>query len=228
MDAITTHMESDFDGLASMVAAKKLYPDARLIIPSGCQPGVRSYLERYPLPLGSANHIDPKQITRLVLVDTQDPKRIGLLEKALQNSEISVDIFDHHPPESKEASLPAPNHQVIEAVGATTTLLVEILKERKIRITPSEATLYAIGIYEETGSLAYPNTSPRELEMAAFLLKSGADLRVVADFVTRHLTIPQIQLLNAHIDTGKHQIVRVTLTIVNFDPFPKTRTLDLT
>jgi len=218
MDAITTHMESDFDGLASMIAAKKLYPDAHLIIPGGCQPGVRSYLERYPLPLTPANQIDPRQITRLILVDTQDSQRIGLLEKAFQNPELSVHIFDHHPSESKETSGSSANFQVIDSVGATTTLLVEILQQRNIAITPSEATLYAIGVYEETGSLVYSNTTPRDLEVAAHLVKSGADLRVVADFVTRHLTIPQIQLLNALLQAahplhlGRRRVVMAVLS----------------
>ena len=218
MDAITTHMESDFDGLASMVAAKKLYPDAHLIIPGGCQPGVRLYLERYPLPLAIANHIDPKHITRLVLVDTRNPQRIGLLKKAMNNPEVSIHIFDHHPIGQENTSLPSANFQVIDSVGATTTLLVEILQKRKIAINSSEATLYAIGIYEETGSLMYPNTTSRDLQAAAHLVKCGADLKVVAEFVTKHLTIPQIQLLNALLQAayplhfGRRRVIMAVLS----------------
>ena len=33
MDIITTHIGADFDSLAAMVAAKKLYPDAVLVFP---------------------------------------------------------------------------------------------------------------------------------------------------------------------------------------------------
>ena len=36
MDVITTHINADFDCLASMVAAKKLYPEAKLVF-SGSQ-----------------------------------------------------------------------------------------------------------------------------------------------------------------------------------------------
>ncbi len=218
MDAITTHLESDFDGLASMIATKKLYPNAHLIIPGGCQPGVRSYLERYPLPLTPASQVDPSHITRLIVVDTQDFKRIGLLEKVFQNPEISVHIFDHHPSEPKGTALHSADFQIIETVGATTTLLVEILQKNEIPITPSEATLYAIGVYEETGSLVYPNTTPRDLQVAAHLLTCGADLKVVADFITRHLTIPQIKLLNAllhaayPIHLGRRRVVLAVLS----------------
>jgi len=33
MDVITTHINADFDSLASMMAAKKLYPQAILVFP---------------------------------------------------------------------------------------------------------------------------------------------------------------------------------------------------
>ena len=33
MDVITTHINADFDAVGSMVAAKKLYPDAILVYP---------------------------------------------------------------------------------------------------------------------------------------------------------------------------------------------------
>ena len=41
MDLITTHLNADFDGLASMVAARKLYPGAVLVLPGGAQESVR-------------------------------------------------------------------------------------------------------------------------------------------------------------------------------------------
>ena len=197
MEAITTHIESDFDGLASMVAAKSLYPNAHLIIPGSCQPGVREFLDRYPLPLTPPLHVPPNEITRLILVDTQDPTRIGALEKSLGNPRVSVHIFDHHPSESTHSRNFQTDFQVIDNVGATVTLLVETLIQQNRSIVPSEATLYAIGLYEETGSLLYPNTTPRDLLVAAHLLEFGADLTIVSEFVTRKLTIPQIQLLNA-------------------------------
>ena len=37
MELIATHLNADFDGLASMVAARKLYPGAMLVLPGGAQ-----------------------------------------------------------------------------------------------------------------------------------------------------------------------------------------------
>lgn len=50
MDLISTQVAADFDALASMLAASKLYPQASLVFP-GCQErDVREFLARAGLP----------------------------------------------------------------------------------------------------------------------------------------------------------------------------------
>ena len=51
MDVIATHSNADFDGLASMVAARKLFPGAKLVLPAGGQETVRNFLDLYDLGL---------------------------------------------------------------------------------------------------------------------------------------------------------------------------------
>ena len=218
MNVITTHLESDFDGLASMMAAQRLYPDARVVVPGSCQPGVRNFLERNSLSITQASRINPSQISRLVLVDTQDPDRLGVLKEALQNPGLSLHIFDHHPGSPQNTTALKTDFQIIDTVGATITLLVEEIRDRGILLSPFEATLFAIGLYEETGSLVYPNTTPRDLQIAAYLLQAGADLNVVADYTKQRFTIPQIELLNALLQAshplylGKRRIVLALLS----------------
>jgi tRNA nucleotidyltransferase (CCA-adding enzyme) len=44
---------------------------------------------------------------------------------------------------------------VIKTVGATASILVSILKAKGVDITPEEATIMMLGIYEETGSFLF-------------------------------------------------------------------------
>ena len=44
MDLITTHVNADFDGLSSLVAAKKLYPNSRLLLPGSQEEAVQEFL----------------------------------------------------------------------------------------------------------------------------------------------------------------------------------------
>ncbi|MCS6898006.1 MAG: DHH family phosphoesterase, partial [Nitrospira sp.] len=195
MDVITTHSHADFDGLASMVAAKKLFPDAKLVLPAGAQETVRSFLAVYDLGLTKLKELELEQVTRLILVDTQDPSRIGPLKVCVENPATEVVVFDHHR-ESESVFAGRSAQSVVEPVGATTTILVELLRRRQVTVTPFEATVMALGLYEETGSFGFSSTTSRDLEAGAFLVAAGADLTIVADTLRRPLDPDAIALLN--------------------------------
>ena len=206
MELVTTHLNADFDGLASMVAARKLYPGATLALPGGAQETVRSFLAVHDLGLAALKELDLDKVTRLVLVDTQEPGRIGPFKELCDKAGMSIHVYDHHQDSgtagAAAASLRA-DLRTVEPVGATVTILVERLRHQKIVLTPFEATVLAIGLYEETGSLAYTSTTPRDLDAAAFLLRAGADLNVVSDTLRRHLDPEQIALLNDLLQAGE-------------------------
>lgn len=158
MDLITTHLNADFDGLASMVAGRKLYPGAVLALPGGAQQAVRSFLAVHDLGITPLKKIDHSEITRLILMDTQEPGRLGSLRDVCVNPAITVHVYDHHPlsePAGEKIFTFRSDHRVIESVGSTTTILIEQLNARELSITPFEATVMALGLYEETGSFAY-------------------------------------------------------------------------
>src|SRR5690349_21708956 len=101
MEVITSHTNADFDALASMVAAKKLYPDAKLVFPGSQEKSIRDFfLESafYALEIERLRNIDVDAITRLILVDNRNPARLGKLANALKRTGVSVHIYDHHPP----------------------------------------------------------------------------------------------------------------------------------
>ncbi len=195
MDVIATHSNADFDGLASMVAARKLFPDAKLVLPGGGQESVRNFLAVHDLDMTKLKDIDISQITRLVLVDTQDPDRIGPLKSCAQNPAVEVVVFDHHL-EPTSISVNRSKQSVIESVGASTTLLVEQLRRRHIPVTPFEATVIALGLYEETGSFTFTSTTSRDFEAGSFLVAAGADLNMVTETLHRPLDPDAVALLN--------------------------------
>jgi tRNA nucleotidyltransferase (CCA-adding enzyme) len=182
-----------------MVAARKLYPSALLAFPGSAQDHVRSFLAVHDVGVTRLKDIDLAQVTRLVLVDVQEPDRIGPFKDLCARPDVPVHIYDHHPeaePQAAEASSLRPQRRLVEPVGATTTILVERLNEAGIALTPFEATVMALGLYEETGSLGYTSTTPRDLEAAARVLRAGADLNLVSDTLRSHLDPDQIALLN--------------------------------
>ena len=72
---------------------------------------------------------------------------------------------------------------VLSEDGALTTTLVSILAERELPVTPVEATAFALGIHEDTGSLTYPTTTQRDAEALAWCLRHGAHQELVTNFL---------------------------------------------
>ncbi|MBI5586951.1 MAG: CBS domain-containing protein [Deltaproteobacteria bacterium] len=196
MEVITSHTSADFDTYASMIAAKKLYPRARLVFSGSIEKGLRDAIEnliRLPYRFEKAKDIDLSKITKLIIVDIRCAARIGPFSEIIGKKGLDIHIYDHHP--STDADIRG-SVEAIKPYGSTTTVLVHIIKEKGIRITPEEATVFMAGIYEDTGSLAFPSTTVRDYEAAAFLLSKGADLKEVSDLLRKELTPEEVSLLN--------------------------------
>ena len=129
-----------------MVAARKLYPGATLVFSGGAQAPVRGFLAVHDVGLTRLKDVDLAKVTRLVVVDTQEPDRVGPFKDLCSKPGISLHIYDHHVESDAGTELKA-DLVVVEAVGATTTLLIEQLKERDLQPTSFEATVLALGLY---------------------------------------------------------------------------------
>ncbi|MDI6753308.1 MAG: CBS domain-containing protein [Thermodesulfobacteriota bacterium] len=208
MDVITTHVNADFDSLASMLAAKKLYPQAVLVFPGSQEKNLRDFFIQstfYVFETERIKNINLDDVRRLILVDTRQPGRIGKLAKLAQRPGVEVHIFDHHPasPDDLRGKV-----EHIREVGATMTILAHILKEKKIPLSAEEATVMALGLYEDTGSFTFSSTTTEDYEAAAFLLSQGANLNTVSSLITREITSEQISLLNELIQTATRYTVK--------------------
>jgi tRNA nucleotidyltransferase (CCA-adding enzyme) len=80
--------------------------------------------------------------------------------------------------------------------GSTSTVMVDELRRRGVGISGEEATLLLLGVYEDTGSLTYPTTGPRDLEAVAWLLRHGGDLGAVRRFAARQLDATHLDVLH--------------------------------
>jgi len=224
MEIITSHTNADFDALASMVAAKKLHPGARLVFPGSQEKSMRDFFLQsalYALEVDRLKNIDVDSITGLIIVDNRNPARLGKLAGALKRPGVKVSIYDHHPPTAGDIR---GELEIVEQVGATTTIMVELLRQKAIPITPLEATIFALGIYEETGSLTFVSTTERDAQVVAYLLSQGAQLNIVADFISRELTVEQVAILNNLIESAKSYdingvpVVITTLAVPHYVP----------
>ncbi|MFZ5997276.1 MAG: CBS domain-containing protein [Nitrospirota bacterium] len=206
MDVITSHINADFDALASAMAAKKLYPDAVIVLPGSMERRVRDFIDAFqPFEIRKVKDILLNKVERLIIVDTKHPDRIGSFKELLGKPEVKVHIYDHHPVTKGDIRGEV---EVFDVAGAQSTIFTEIIQNKGIPITPLEATILCLGIYEETGSLIFTSTTPRDLMAAAYLVKKGANLNIVSDFLKEEMSREEISLLNELVQSLREVVIQ--------------------
>ncbi|HEX13138.1 MAG TPA: CBS domain-containing protein [Desulfurella acetivorans] len=197
MKVITCHVEPDFDAIASAIAAKLLYPDATIVFPNLPKRSKKNFLIQSTIyAYADFQKVDLESIDTLIVVDTRQKSRIGEFAKIVDK--VKVICFDHHPDSDINC-----HEFYCKKTGANTTQVVMKLKERNIDFSAEEATLFMLGIYEDTGKLLYPSTTVYDFEVCAYLLEKGAKLDVVSSVLEETIEESQVYLLNELIHNAR-------------------------
>lgn len=221
MQLITSHLNTDFDSLASMVAIQKLYPDAVICPPGSMDRKVRDFMTHHGhnFKLLKPKKIPLDQVTLMVVVDTRARQRIGSFAALAGRQDVNVHIYDHHPPTINDI----PAEKICYApIGAAVTMIVEELKKQRKTITPEEATLFALGIYDDTGALTYEATTDRDIEAIGYLRSLGADLSRVLSRVEVSVSARDLTLLDMLAENARESYIngaKVLLTWAETDEY---------
>ncbi|MBZ0285067.1 MAG: CBS domain-containing protein [Anaerolineae bacterium] len=202
MEIILTHDNADFDAIAALLAAYKLNSTALPVLPEQLNQNVARFIALYQngLPFIRLGDVNPSAVSGITLVDTQRILHLKGLPTATP-----VHIIDHHP---LTHTLKEHHTFTGETVGAVTTLLIEQIRQQGIVLHGLEATLMALGIYEDTGSLSYGTTTARDLVAAAWLLEQQADLDTVRRFLSHPLNEEQQTLFDTLLDNAESHIIQ--------------------
>lgn len=194
MRVVVGHANPDFDAYAATVAATKLFEGAVGVFLGTQNTNVRAFhnLHEDFLPFVDLKGLDIDAVDAVVMVDTRDPGRVGELGEIVTRPGMDVVVYDHHP--HQEGDLEGVDDRSRE-VGATTSLLVHEIRQRGIEVSPLEASLFLLGIHEDTGSLTYPTATAYDADAAAWLMAVGADMEVLNQFLARALEPGQQRLL---------------------------------
>ena len=197
MQVILTHEQSDFDAIASLLGASLLHEQALPVLPRRLNRNVQAFVNFYgiELPFHRPEDLPAQPIESAILVDTQSLPSIKNMADLTH-----VQVFDHHPIKAN-----TPKHWKIhtEKLGATATIFAERLCEHSGGLNVIHASLLLLGIYEDTGSLTYESTTPRDVRAAAALLERGANLRIVTEYLNPPLSPDQRVLYDQLLDSLK-------------------------
>jgi nanoRNase/pAp phosphatase (c-di-AMP/oligoRNAs hydrolase) len=242
-NVVLTHCTADFDSLASAVGLAKLWSSQHqninpsivdgnykseydssshlptfVVLPRGAHPSVQRFLalHKHLFPIRSLKSLpsDLSGLNRLGLVDAQRRDRIGPAEPLLEYAK-RVTIVDHHL--DSDSDIPEATDYVLEKVGSVSTLIAERLEEAQLKdgLTEAEATLLALGIHADTGSLCYDSTTPRDAKALAWVMEQGASQTAIAEHSQQSLSQEQQSVLTqALINTNSTVVHGVTVASV--------------
>src|SRR5213076_991055 len=212
---VATHTNTDFDAFAAMLAARRLYPGAIVCLAGSLNRNVREFYRLHADELDfvvEASRLELDAVRRLIVVEAVHASRLGELDPVALDSAVDKVVFDHHAAERPEWA--PPENVIVSEDGALTTTLVGVLAEREIAVTPLEATAFALGIHEDTGSLTYPTATQRDAEALAWCLRHGARQELLAQFLHTPLTEPERELLAAIIEALEpHEVAGVEVLV---------------
>src|SRR5947208_9301325 len=199
---VGTHTNTDFDAFAAMLAARRLYPGSVVCLAGSLNRNVREFYRLHADELDfvvDASRLELDAVRRLIVVETVHASRLGELEPVALDPTVEKVVFDHHGDELPDWA--PPENVVVSEDGALTTTLVGVLAEREVAVSALEATVFALGIHEDTGSLTHATTTQRDAEALGWCLRHGAEQELLSRFLHTPLGEAERDLLSALLDS---------------------------
>ena len=193
--ALTTHVNSDGDGVGSEVALWHLLSAAGLhpVIANPTPIPERFY---FLLPKGAdqsahaAKEIENADL--IVVLDISDLARLGQLAEAVRDAGVPTVCIDHH---VSPGSLPDGPRLIDATASATAELVFDLAFSRGWALPADAARALYVGILTDTGGFRFANTTPRVLRVASALLEAGLDPESIYETVYGSAPEGRIRLL---------------------------------
>jgi bifunctional oligoribonuclease and PAP phosphatase NrnA len=169
---LTTHMNADGDAFASVLAIayliKNLKKKYQIVIHDQQVDSKYNFLWGIKSIQSYSPEITPDFGVAIVL-DVPSLKRVGDPAVLIPSRNNCVKI-DHHPPEEDFAAY---NYVDVNA-SSTSQLIYDLIEMARISLTKPLSELIFAGIMYDTGRFSFSNTRQRDFEIAAELVKYGA------------------------------------------------------
>jgi len=169
---LTTHVQSDGDGIGSEIALYKHLiqagKQAWIINPSPTpekfeivdpQRTIQVFKPGFSLP----------EVDVVIIVDTNEVKMLGSLGPLVEKLNVPVRFVDHHVKELKDTS----DHLIDEKAGSSGELVYRYLQTEKSLIDFEMAQALYVAILTDTGNFRYQRTSSSTHQTVAELFKLG-------------------------------------------------------
>ena len=197
---LTTHVQPDGDGLGSEVAFARWLrsegKDVTILNPNPTPRRLAFFHEIFPAEGFQADRAAEllAGADLLVVLDISVPGRLGPLQGPVGEHRPPTLIIDHHAGAATIEGVDVRDEQA----AATGEIVYRMLTAWGAEIEPPVATALYAAIAYDTGGFRYANTRVTTHEIAADLLRLGADMALVHRHLFESMTPARVRLL-AHV-----------------------------
>jgi bifunctional oligoribonuclease and PAP phosphatase NrnA len=182
-----SHSNPDADAVASLMAFKRAFESNEcsitLVLGSGTVPESISFLPGID-QVTRLEDVDAAGCDLIIMVDCADEGRAGEIgERVIKQATGKTPIIniDHHVTNTRFGTV-----NLIDAeAAATCEILALLFEDLDLSFDADLATMLFTGIQGDTLGLRTPSTTGRTLEVSAALLRAGADLDTIVDYLFR-------------------------------------------
>jgi phosphoesterase RecJ-like protein len=165
---IVSHIRPDGDAVGSLIGLALALEQKNLQVQMVIGDGVPASL-RHLEGSNRVLHKPQREFDLIITVDCSDLERAGIALKEKPAPDINI---DHHVTNTKFARI----NLVDDQAAATSEMIVDILPEFGLQLSPAVAAALLTGLITDTIGFRTSNVSPRTLRHAARLMETGVDM----------------------------------------------------
>jgi len=222
---LTMTASPDGDSIGSLLAmchvVKHYGRECFLFSPDPLPSTFRFLTDEHPIMIEMPDSVHDYHL--VIIFDTGDIKRSPLADELIKRDPAKTQVvnIDHHPTTTEYHGQNAVDHNFIDTSASSNTIIMHrLLRQMGIPLTPPLATALLTGILTDTSHFANLNTNQEAMEVAAELMRHGADHQKITAVTMRNKSIGALQLwgralsrLNLNKATG---VVSTVLTLQDF------------
>ncbi|GAB6077472.1 CBS domain-containing protein [Hydrogenobaculum acidophilum] len=181
---------ADLDALSSIYGLSLLEKYAKLFYIS-FSPKAKKLFDDIKYKFKTINSLEGLKNIHIFTVDFSS---LDFIFELLKKENVKkITLFDHHVKHIEEE--PFLEAHIDETLGACTTLVVEHIVKEDISISKEDASILLCGIYDDTKYFSVKNISPKDFEMASYLIRKGADIEFVNKYVKSYINLKDLMSL---------------------------------
>jgi phosphoesterase RecJ-like protein len=208
---ISTHVQPDGDGLGAEVALyhylKRARKSVRIYNPDLLPKRYKFLDPKGEILLGPGEVELWDQCDLWIIVDTNDPRRLGKLWNELPLRAKKIVFLDHHPDIVPPENLHyPPNAMVVSDTRSSSIgeLLYQLFNELNLtKVNEDMALGLYVSVMTDTNSFRYARTTPESHEIAAEMVRFGVNPEEVYQAVYSQKDLSHVQLLGILLQNTK-------------------------